>query len=387
MEVPQSSSSNEPSSDTGGSLLDRVIESQQAASVEQFHPTDLVSQLFHGLSEKEEDVLQRRFGLGTAKPETLEDIGKHYGVTRERIRQIQVGAVKRITKAKGFRAARAPLEQLTVGILTAAGGAVEEEHLVRETLAFAGATTVHRRALQFLLTQLLDDRLAYRPASSAFHPSWALAHTTDDLAAAFVANAVQYFEKRGTPASQDELLAAARAWPSVTANPERATTAMVLAQLARSVHVAVNPFGDWGLAQWGSIVPKRINDKISLVLTKAGEPLHFTEIAKRINDAGFDTRTAYAPTVHNELILNPHYVLVGRGLYALKSWGYREGVVADVIAEVLKVHGDPMKRTDLVAEVLKQRFVKRNTVQLALSDRERFERLPDGTYRLRGRAA
>src|SRR5689334_5221997 len=100
------------------SLLDRVISSQQSTSIEQFHPLDLVTALFRGLSEKEEDVLRRRFGLSGGDPETLEDIGSKYGVTRERIRQIQSAAIGKIKRGKTFSAARSAFEHLTVGVLT-----------------------------------------------------------------------------------------------------------------------------------------------------------------------------------------------------------------------------------------------------------------------------
>jgi hypothetical protein len=370
--------------DAEPSLLERVISSQQTATMEQFHPNEVVAALFRGLSEKEEDVLRRRFGLSTDEIETLEDIGRRYGVTRERIRQIQAGAIGKIKRAKGFPQSRGPFEQLVVSVLTESGGIVEEEQLFHDLLSFAGDTPTHRQALRFLLTELLDDRVRFLPVSANFRAGWGLSHASEEPGRALVRDATDFFSNRGQPATREELLAAARSFPTVANTPDRYLPNVVLAILARSKAVAFNPYGDWGLAAWGSIVPKRINDKIALVLEKAGAPLHFTEIAKRINDAHFDSRTAYAPTVHNELILNSQYVLVGRGLYALKSWGYREGVVADVIEDVLHKSGRPMTRAEIVGEVLKQRFVKKNTIHLALTNRARFEKHGDGRFSLSG---
>lgn len=366
------------------SLLDRVISSQQAATMEQFQPNEVVTALFRGLSEKEEDVLRRRFGLSGGESETLEEIGKRYGVTRERIRQIQAGAVAKIKRAKNFAAARSAFEQLVVSLLTGAGSVMEEGELFRQLLAFAGDTPAHEQTLRFLLTELLSDRVIPLPTSAEFKAGWRLAHASEETSRAVVRDAVAFFSRRGKPATRDELIAASRSFPTVTAEPDRFPADVILAVLSRSRTAASNPFGDWGLASWGSIAPKRINDKIALVLEKAGAPLHFTEIAKRINDAHFDNRTAYGPTVHNELILNPQYVLVGRGLYALKAWGYREGVVADVLEDILKKSGRPMSRSELVAEVLKQRFVKKNTIHLALTNRGRFVKLEDGRFAVSG---
>jgi hypothetical protein len=125
-----------------------------------------------------------------------------------------------------------------------------------------------------------------------------------------------------------------------------------------------------------------MNDKIYLVLKKNGKPMHFTEITKMINETKFDSRKAYPPTVHNELILNDQYVLVGRGIYALKEWGYKPGVVASVLIEILRAAGHPLGRDELVRLVLDQRMVKKNTVHLALTDKTKFKKLPDGTYTL-----
>ncbi len=130
-----------------------------------------------------------------------------------------------------------------------------------------------------------------------------------------------------------------------------------------------------------------MHDKILLVMRKHGQPMHFQEIAQKINELGFDQRQAYPPTVHNELILNDEYVLIGRGLYALREWGYKPGVVADVLAAVLQAAGQPMTRDQLVAKVLEQRRVKRNTIHLALTNQQRFTRLPDGRYTLAAGAA
>ena len=48
------------------------------------------------LTEKEKEIVIRRFGLGGGLPETLEQVGSSFGVTRERIRQIECGAIKKL---------------------------------------------------------------------------------------------------------------------------------------------------------------------------------------------------------------------------------------------------------------------------------------------------
>jgi non-ribosomal peptide synthetase component E (peptide arylation enzyme) len=81
--------------------------------------------------------------------------------------------------------------------------------------------------------------------------------------------------------------------------------------------------------------------------------------------------------------LDEKYVLVGRGLYSLKEWGYKKGTVADVVADVLNKAGEPMSRDEILNKVLEQRLVKKATIILALMDKNRFERVEGGKYKLR----
>ncbi|WP_062529110.1 sigma-70 family RNA polymerase sigma factor [Demequina rhizosphaerae] len=48
------------------------------------------------LSEREADIVRRRFGIGVAEPQTLEEIGRAYGITRERIRQLESKAMSKL---------------------------------------------------------------------------------------------------------------------------------------------------------------------------------------------------------------------------------------------------------------------------------------------------
>jgi RNA polymerase primary sigma factor len=62
-----------------------------------------VARALHALTEKERLVLQLRFGLGTDAEHTLEQIGARLGLTRERIRQIEMKALLKLRRAAGLR--------------------------------------------------------------------------------------------------------------------------------------------------------------------------------------------------------------------------------------------------------------------------------------------
>nr|MBN1228592.1 RNA polymerase sigma factor RpoD [Anaerolineae bacterium] len=55
-----------------------------------------VRELLSGLSDREREVLEMRFGLKDGQDHTLEEVGKHFGVTRERIRQIEAKALRKL---------------------------------------------------------------------------------------------------------------------------------------------------------------------------------------------------------------------------------------------------------------------------------------------------
>jgi hypothetical protein len=78
----------------------------------------------------------------------------------------------------------------------------------------------------------------------------------------------------------------------------------------------------FGLMSWRHINPRSIRDKAYIVLKKTTSPLHFVDIANKIAESGFDKKVVTTQAVHNELIRYDQFVLVGRGLYALKEWGY-----------------------------------------------------------------
>ena len=134
------------------------------------------------------------------------------------------------------------------------------------------------------------------------------------------------------------------------------------------------------MIDWVEINPKGVKDKAYLGLKKKEKPLHFSNIASSIEELPFSNSKVHTATVHNELIKDSRFVLVGRGLYALKEWGYEPGVVKDVIFKVLKNSNKPLSKDEVLEKVIKQRFVKENTVFLNLHDRNSFKRDSQGRY-------
>jgi len=161
-----------------------------------------------------------------------------------------------------------------------------------------------------------------------------------------------------------------------TGKPLEVKEALLPSYLEISKKIQKNAKGLYGLKDWPEINPRKIKDKAYLVLKESQKPLHFTQVAGLID-------SSLPQTVHNELIKDPRFVLVGRGIYALKEWGYQEGQVRDVILNVLKTAGRPLKKEEILEKTLEQRLVKENTIFLNLSNKKYFLRNSEGRYTIK----
>jgi RNA polymerase primary sigma factor len=87
-----------------GSPVDAVIDS---------NVRDETANILKTLSPKEEKVIRLRFGIGCDREHTLEEIGQEFDVTRERIRQIEAKALRKLRHPSRSRKLRAFLEGRT----------------------------------------------------------------------------------------------------------------------------------------------------------------------------------------------------------------------------------------------------------------------------------
>jgi len=94
--------------DSEKSLLDAIPDESNPDPSDVLQDEDVLANLeawIAQLSEKQREVVERRFGLHGYKISTLEEVGNEIGVTRERVRQIQMDALKRlreILESEGF---------------------------------------------------------------------------------------------------------------------------------------------------------------------------------------------------------------------------------------------------------------------------------------------
>lgn len=320
----------------------------------------LTDTALEALSEHQRRVLVLRFGLDGGKKRTLQEIADGYSLTRERIRQVQNAAVVNLgtdSRAEILHPVFSRLEE----VLQDCGGSASEAIIGTSCQV---STEVEKRYLHLLL----------QSGQSFFFSS-----STPDIACYW------YLDKRHKDAvdltlgrvhdevvGRDGLLV-----DSVLEDVFKVASESCVEDLpsdrgdvmSLSLKVKQNPLGEWGLATHPEIALSSLSGYIRLVLREAGEPLHFREIADRVSK--IRNRICHRGSCHNELVRRNDFVLVGRGLYALKDMGYRPGTIADIIVAGMKERG-PMTQEEIVAYVSKERHVKEQSVVLALGKKEMF---------------
>ncbi len=137
-----------------------------------------------------------------------------------------------------------------------------------------------------------------------------------------------------------------------------------------------------GLEKWKILNPATLKDKAVYSLKKAKEPMHFLDIANAITE--HFKEPVKISTIHNELIRNSEFVLIGRGIYVLKDWGYKDGTVLDVILDIFQKMKVPLSTEEITAKVLKIRKVKTTTIYMNLQNKRYIERVGRNLYQAKG---
>jgi len=334
----------------------------------------IMNVLFEGLASRQKEVLAARFGLDGKEPRTLEAIGKNYGVTRERIRQIEASALAIVRKNIGASAECSQMFNEGKKYLKSFGGiAPQDDFIDHLASSWDGLTGNH---LAFFIDAA--EPFYFYAEDEKFRPFYYLDKESLKRLNELLGSFVKVLREK-----KEEVLSGGFGTHFASFVKGVGVPSKIFSvYIAVSKKIGRNPYGDRGLAEWPFINPRTIRDRIYLVLKKEGKPVHFQGIADLINKAGFEGRKALAPTVHNELIKDKRFVLVGRGIYALAEHGYEPGIARDVIRRILKSQG-PLTFQEIVSAVAKERFFKPNTILANLQNKNIFERTKEGTYRVR----
>lgn len=344
---------------------------EQTATIETTTPdlTSVVSDILNSIErDREKEIIARRFGLNDRK-ETLEQIGELLGITRERVRQLEKAILIRLKIAA---------EEGMVDISKAERFLIQHLHEMGRSARLSdlaerikpGANEQDKAHVAFVAT--LAPKLTVVDENDHYHHAVALAdnHSEKEVKA-HVDKIVKTIKEHGQAIHINDLHG--------KLDYDHPDHVRALASISKNLATLKD---HWGLTKWPSVNPKNIRDKIYVILQEKGKPMHFSDIAGAIKESDFKRKDVTTQAIHNELIKDKRFVLVGRGIYALNEWGYKKGTVSDVITNVLKKEGGPLHRDEIVKRVLKERHVKETTILLNLQSKPEFKRVAKATYAL-----
>lgn len=321
--------------------------------------------------DREREIIVRRFGLFDRR-ETLEQIGELLGITRERVRQLEKSILNKLKS--NTQAGKIPI----VNVL--------EKHLIRRLIDMGrvarvseltdqiyGGKSNQKQRSQITFIAELADNLTVINENDNYHQAIGIMEYGDEKKIRTeVDSIVAAIRKHGQPITIEEL--------HEMLPFDHPDFIKALASISK---LLANLKDNWGLVKWPAVNPKNIRDKIFVVLAEFGSPMHFTDIAKKIKVSSFKRKDVTTQAIHNELIKDSRFVLIGRGIYALDSWGFNQGTVADIIAGILEKANTPLHRDEIVKQVLKSRQVKETTILLNLQSKPQFKRVAKATYALK----
>ena len=323
------------------------------------------------LPKRVRDVIERRFGIGRSRDRiTLEAIGTSYGITRERVRQIESHGLKKLRSHDLMKERKEVFDALKEELVKRRG--IAEEGGFLSSLAKSPDEKNHYR---FLLT--LSDDFKRHKEDEEFKYRW----STDEKLAAAAHDTLKVLHKElqdEEPMEEGEIKAKLASIAEAKLGDGMSGDA-VHSWISISKLISANALGGWGLAASPHISPRGVRDLAYLVMKQHGSPMHFSEVTGAIKKNL--SQPAHLQTVHNELIKDDRFVLVGRGLYALREWGYQPGTLKEVIKNILTNSG-PTVKDKLIEKILKERHVKTATILINLQDKKSFKTLEDGSIAL-----
>lgn len=318
--------------------------------------------------DREKEIISRRFGLKGRK-ETLEQIGETLSITRERVRQLEKAILIRlqISAEENKIPELIAAEKILVRNLTEMGRVARLDELASKIYGKT-ANAAEQNGIYFIAT--FAKNLTVIEENDRYYNAVGIAEYGDAVAIrGKVDKIVSTISANKQPMTLDELDNKLD-----YEHPDHIKAVASISKLLATLN------GVWGLAKWPAVNPKNIRDKIFVILETKHEPMHFSEIAEEIKNSNFKRKNVTVQAIHNELIKDPRFILIGRGIYALSTWGYKKGTISDIIVSILEKSDKPLTKEEIVKQVLKVRKVKETTILLNLQNKKLFKKVDKNSY-------
>lgn len=329
--------------------------------------------ILNSLTEKERSVITRRIGFNGNK-ETLQEIGNMYGITRERVRQIEDVGIRKIGRI--MRTSDLIIVQNSgEKILKMHGGIMTRDRLINAIIADIGVDSSISTSIIDVLLQADFNLQKSKPqlgTNTYFH----FPEVNKKIIDSIHKEALKVLKKRGDIMEATTLYDAIRT--NLFAQFGKIEIVMIDSVMDIFLDIVKGEEKYIGLEKWKILNPATLKDKAVYALKKNKEPMHFMDIANAITE--YFGENVKISTIHNELIRNEDFVLIGRGIYVLKEWGYKEGTVLDVILDIFKKNEGPLSTEEITEKVLKIRQVKTTTIYMNLQNKKYIERVGRNLY-------
>lgn len=334
-------------------------------------------EVLESLSDKEKQVIRRRIGINGTK-ETLQSIGNSFSpsITRERVRQIEDAGIKkigRIIKATELSTIQEKAQEL----IALHEGVLIKDKLVNQIIKDLQLPAEINRSLIEIIIQS-DFEINKSKPKLGVKTHFFLPSFNKKIFTPIHKEALKILKRKKDVMEKDalyEMISDTLKDNFKLNNVLIDSTLDVFEDIIKWEETLI------GLTKWKILNPKTLKDKAIYVMKKERMPMHFVDIANKITEYLGDK--VKVNTIHNELIRNEEFILIGRGIYALKEWGFKPWTVLDVIVEVLKKNGGPMTTENIITKVLKVRDVKKTTIYMNLQNKKIIERVGRNYYQLK----
>ncbi len=324
---------------------------------------EIIEKTFNDLEDREFDILCHRFGLKRDKKKTLKEAGELFGITRERIRQIEEKALRK-TNSDLLMGIIAMLDE----ILIYSGGMASLAQLKEKN---------SKQYWQDYRTVGFIDLLIETEHLPVYGGGQYIIHSIldGDYVEEFIDYILGYIESQGRPVSFSKfknhaLEKMSDAFKEDLARLDITPEAFLESILEVKKNIGTDPMGKIGLSKWPEVNPETHIEWAIVALHSIDQPAHWKEILRKveaISGERFKEKTFY-----NIFSPNDEFLLFdsGNGVYGLDEWKDRfdektNQTIAELAYLTVKEKG-PLPLDEIHNYILEEKDCSRNSVLIYL---------------------
>jgi hypothetical protein len=221
---------------------------------------EITSELLAMLDARSRDIILARYGMKTGKVETLESIGREYGITRERVRQIENQAKNNLAKRDDVTM---PVTEDLEQVFREYGGTLQEDHLI-EILNKESEEPIQKEHVVLYLDIL--NPYEYVTKDPEFDPHWSHRKINYDHLNRAIEETVGILKKSTEPKKEKELYNELLSSLGITQEDLPYNYLEALLRAGKKLKKTV--FNEWAIIDWVEATPRGVGDKAYVILKR-----------------------------------------------------------------------------------------------------------------------